>query len=160
MKISIRMISLKSHKLFFLFDNDHQPIIEVEDVPYRSLKDLLDTFPELGAKNNLGTLAQIANFLARGMEFQNIEDIEAYKEFYCQQIESEKASSLYEGSTFRDYGLFDLSVIHPPCLKNHQLIFYVKDEYLNIPYQATLNYPIQHDHPEIVYELLPYDCYR
>ena len=156
MKISIQMISLGSHELFFLFDHQHQPVIEVKGVQYDSLAHLLQTFPPLYDQKNLKTLAQITNFFAKGVEFQYIEDIEAFSLSYYQQVEEEQSSLLYEGSAIKDYGIFDLSAMHPPKVENQTLIFFVRHDYLHIPYRVTFYYP---SHPEktleISYELLP-----
>lgn len=156
MKISIQMISLGPHELFFLFDRHHQPAIEVKEVQYHSLGILLKTFPQLQQQDHFDKLAQIANFLAKGLEFQYIEEINSFKTSYYQQVELERSSLLYEGVTLKDYGIFDLSVMHPPCLKDHKFIFFVKHDYLGIPYQVSLLYPIGKDNPEMIYELLPF----
>ncbi|MFI0434941.1 MAG: hypothetical protein ACH350_04330 [Parachlamydiaceae bacterium] len=155
MKISIQMISLAPHELFFLFDHEDQPVIEANQVQYRSLGRLLQMFPQLNFSKHLDKLAQIANFLARGLEFQYIEDIESFRLFYYQQMEAEESALLYEGTHLKDYGIFDLSVIHPPRMKEGKLIFFVKHDYLNIPYQTILHYPIGYGGPNMVYELLP-----
>lgn len=155
MKISIQMISFGPHELFFLFDHQHQPVIEVKGILYHSLGHLLKTFPEFQHQDHLDKLAQIANFLAKGLEFQHIEDIDYFKASYSQQVELEQSSLLYEGSAIKDYGIFDLSVMHPPCLKDQTLVFFVKHDYLGIPYKVSLLYPIEKDHPEMFYELLP-----
>lgn len=155
MKISIQMISLGPHELFFLFDYQHQPIIEAKEVQYNSLGCLLHDFPQLNEQKNVDKLAEITNFLGRGLEFQFIEDIESFKLSYYQQIESEQSALLYEGSSIKDYGVFDLSVMHPPSLRGDKLVFFVKHDYLNIPYQATLIYPIGYGALNLIYELLP-----
>jgi hypothetical protein len=155
MKISIQMISLGPHELFFLFDYQHQPVLEVKGVQYHSLEAILKKFPELQQTKHLDKLAQIANFLAKGLEFQYIEDITLFKATYYQEVELEQSSLLYEGSALKDYGIFDLSVMHPPRLKDQRLVFFVKHDYLGIPYQVSLFYPIRKEHPEMLYELLP-----
>lgn len=155
MKISIQMLSIESTELFFLFDYQHQPVIEVNGIQYTSLRQLLDILPQLHHPQHLEKLAQIANFLAKGLEFQHIEDIELFKESYYQQIEAAQSSLLDDGPKLKDYGIFDLSAMHPPCLKKEQLVFFVKHDFLLIPYQATLFQPIENDLLHMAYEILP-----
>lgn len=156
MKISIQMLSLDTLEFFFLFDHRHEPIIEVEGMQYNSLTKLTEAFPRLFQEKHLEKLAQMANFLANGIEFQFIENIEEFKKNYLQHIETEQSSSLYEGFPFTESGSFDLSIMHTPTLKNRKLIFFVKHDYFGVPYQVTLRYPTKKDElPEILYELLP-----
>jgi hypothetical protein len=85
------MSSLGSSDFFFLFDAQYQPTIEVQGIPYTALGEILHFFPEFHQSQNLEKLAQIANFLANSLEFQYIENIEAFKEDYYQQIEAEQS---------------------------------------------------------------------
>lgn len=156
MKISLQMVSLDSHELFFLFDHEHRPVIEVKEILYDNLGSLLKAFPLLKRDKHLDKLAKIATFLAQGPEFQYIEDIESFKTSYYQQVEGEKHSLLEEKSSIKDFGVFDLSVMHPPLSRDHQLIFFVKHDYLGIPYRVTVHFPTGSDpDPNIHYELLP-----
>lgn len=155
MKISIQMISIGSTELFFLFDHHHHPIIEANGISYSSLKTLLQSHPQIRQNQYLEKLAQIANFLVKGIEFQYIENIELFKENYYQKIDSEQASFLDDGLALKDYGIFDLSSMHAPLLKDKSLIFFVKHDYLGVPYRVTLFFPIENDLPKMTYELLP-----
>ncbi len=116
------------------------------------LADLIKEVPELQNKANLIKLVKIANFLYKGTQYEIIEDPEAYIEEYNKIIENE--NSIYELSPYAliRYGIFDVSEIQLPKIKDNQLIFYVSSK---IPYIVKLNYPIG-AHPQITYELLPY----
>ncbi len=157
MKVFIQMMSIDSADLYFLFNQAHQPAVEIEGIiyTYTELKHLLQAIPALSNSLYLEKLAQIANFLAKGLEFQYIEDINRFKENYWQQIEEEQLDMTNECSCLRDYGIYDLSVMHPPYLKSNKLIFFVKHDYLSIPYQASLIYPIHENPCPMFYELLP-----
>ncbi len=155
MKISIQMLSLGSAELFFFYNQAHQPAIEINGISYSSLSHLLQDLPQLALIENIEKLAQVANFLAKGLEFQYIENIESFKENYWQQIEAEQSNLLHETTKLKDYGLFDLSLMHPPQLRDYKLIFFVKHDYLLIPYQASLFYPIDREPLHMSYELLP-----
>lgn len=149
------MLFVGSIEISFLFNHQHHPVIEVQGKQYSSLGPLLDKYPIFTHTQHLDKLAQMANFLAKGLEFQFIENIESFKEKYYQQIETEQSSLLYEGSLLKDYGIFDLSSMHPPHLKDRQLLFFVKQDYMGIPYRANLRYPLNDSNPMMAYELLP-----
>lgn len=156
MKISVQMLSLDSHELFFLLNSENQPVIEIHEIQYHNLGSLLKAYPQLQREKHLDKVAQIANFLARGLEFQYIDDIENFKTSYSQKIERIPSSLLDERPSIKDYGIFNLSMMHPPLAKDHQLIFFVKHDYLGIPYRVTLHYPAANDpNPRMDYELLP-----
>lgn len=155
MKISIQMLSVGSTELFFLFDQAHHPAIEMKGTQYTSLSHLLQALPQLANSQHIEKLAQIANFLAKGIEFQYIENLELFKENYYQQIEVEQLDLLNDGPKLKDYGTFDLSAMHSPLFKDQRLVFFVRHDYLSIPYQASLFYPIDQEPLRMSYELLP-----
>lgn len=154
MKISIQMLSIDSIEFFFLFNHRHHPVIEVQNIQYASLALLLHTYPFLSQSLHLEKLAQMANFLAKGLEFQYIENIESFREKYYQQIETEQSNLLDEGVTLKDFGIFDLSAMKPPYLENQNLLFFVRHDYSGIPYRASLLFPLE-NLPCLNYELLP-----
>jgi hypothetical protein len=155
MKISIQMLSVGSTELFFLFDKAHHPAIEMKGTHYTSLSHLLQNLPSLADPQHIEKLAQIANFLAKGIEFQYIENLDLFKENYYQQIEAEQLDVLNEGPKLKDYGAFDLSVMHSPRFMDQKLVFFVKHDYLSIPYRVSLFYPIDQEPLRMSYELLP-----
>lgn len=155
MKTSIQMLSLENLEFFFLFNHQHKPIVEIQGHQFSSLHKLIQKFPLINQPQHLDILAQIANFLAKGLEFQFIQNIDSFRENYYQQIETEQSSLLYEGFNLKDYGVFDLSTMHAPLLIDQKLSFFVKHDYLGIPYKVTLMNPVDCNSPNIIYELLP-----
>lgn len=153
MKISIRMLSLGPLELNFLFDRYHQPAIDIEGKIYTSLGGLCRHIPQFSEIEHLEKLAQVANFLVKGLEFHYIEDIELFKEDYAQQLEAGQLQMLNEEPRFNQ-GLYDLSEMHPPRIVNQHLIFFVKQEDPTIPYRVSLDYPVCTDEPVLSYEAL------
>jgi hypothetical protein len=153
MKISIRMLTLGSLELNFLFDRYHQPAIDVEGTIYTSLGSLCRHIPQFSEDQHLEKLAQVANFLVKGLEFDYIEDIELFKEDYAQQLEAEQLQMLNEEPHFNQ-GVYDLSEMHPPRVVNHRLVFFVKQEDPMIPYRVSLDYPVCTEMPIVLYEAL------
>lgn len=155
MKISIRMLQIENNELNFLFNADHQPIIEIENKHYSSLDPICKALPILLTPEYLNQYIQLANFFACGLEFEFIEDIPKFIKNYKETIENELLAPFDQQTKLSEYGEFDLSSIHAPQLINGRCIFFVKHDYLNIPYRASFTYPHQGGSPKINYELLP-----
>lgn len=155
MKIPQQILTLGSIELLFLFDQAHHPIIEFNGRGYSTLFHLLQDIPELGKSPHIETFAQIANFLAKGVEFHYIKNIEGFKKNYWQEIEKEKFSPFRKERQLKHFGTFDLSDMHPPILLDQRLTFFVKHDYLSIPYRASLFFPIREELFQMTYELLP-----
>lgn len=155
MKIAVKILPIGCDELIFLFDQSYQPIIEVKGVQYTSLKQFLSVFPQIIDNGLFIEFAKIVCFFSNGIEFQYIEDIESFKENYYGQIKAEQTSLSEEGIHLKDYGIFDLSTMHPPCFKDNYFAFFVRHDYLGIPYRGTLLYPIEIENPQVCYELLP-----
>ena len=154
MKISIRMLQIEKKELNFLFNTDHQPIIEIENKHYSSLDDLCKALPILLTAEYLDQYVQLANFFACGLEFEFIEDIPKFIKNYKETIENELLAPFDQQTKLSEYGEFDLSSIHSPKLLDGRCVFFVKHDYLNIPYRASFIYPHQESSPKIKYELL------
>lgn len=157
MKVSIQMISLEKNELLFLFNHKHQPVVEVNEIQYTSLSKLIDTYPILLSSKHLEKVSQVANFLARGLEFQYLDDLDSYSLSYYDEIKAEESPHSFGKIPLKKYGVFDLSVIHPPSLKEGTLLFFVKHDYLGIPYQVRVSdLNRHHEEPTVSYELLPF----
>lgn len=156
MKASIYMIPIEQLELNFFFDQDHKPAINVEGQTYNSLVALFQSFPILSNPRYREKVAQIVNFLLKGLEFHYIENIEKFKEEYQQQIEYEQLSLEDRLVRLSDYGIYDLSSMHAPAVINGQLIFFVKHDYTQLPYKVSVGFPITSDYPNARYELLPF----
>lgn len=155
MKASIQMLSVEGNEIYFLFNQVQQPAIEIKGIQYTTLYHILQVLPQLLSSENIEQLSKIVNFLAKGLEFQFIEDIEDYKTHYYDQLEAEHFDISQSIPQLKDYGVFDLSVMHPPHMVDHQLVFYVRHDYLTIPYRATFLFHKQLDNLQLKYELLP-----
>lgn len=157
METLIQILTVEMKQILLYFDKSHQPTIFIEGKSYSTLFPILQVMPELYKKNYFDQLAQIANFLAKGLEFKYIEDIETFKKNYSRTIQSEKLTpdEWHDQSQLKYYGLYDLSSLHAPSMINSELVFFVKHDYLSIPYQVTLHLPIKNEELQMAYELLP-----
>lgn len=155
MRASIHMIPIGSLEIKFFFDQDDRPVLEIENRNYTSLFRLFEDFPHLSNPVHKEKVSQLITFLLTGLEFQWIENIEKFREDYEERIESDLIS-LGDGlSKLSDYGVYDLSVMHPPTVSKGKFIFFVKDEN-QIPYKVSLPFPVKTEDPQASYELLPY----
>ncbi|WP_068468254.1 hypothetical protein [Candidatus Protochlamydia phocaeensis] len=155
MKTCIQVLHLDQATLYFFFDQDHLPAIQIEGVKYTSLYQLCRDFPHLLAPKQIEKMAKIANFLIKGLEFQYIENINAFKEDYFQRLEAGQTALLQNMPCLNDYGIYDVSIMHHPKIHNGKLIFFVKQDYTHLPYKASLDFPLKDENFSIHYELLP-----
>jgi hypothetical protein len=155
MQGSIHMIRLNNMEIHFYFNEDNKPTIEIKGKAYTSLSSLFRDFPFFSRLKNQEKIAQLINFLLKGLEFYYIENITEFQESYRKQIEIEQ---LYpeEAPLYLKYGIYDVSIMHPPLIKNRQLIFFVKQDYTQMPYQVTVPFPIVQETVMAYYELLPF----
>lgn len=156
MKVSIQRIALENIEMHFFFDQEHEPAIDIAGQKYTSLSPLFLAYPTLSRPKNLSKAAQIINFLATGLDFRLIENIEEFKEDYLQRIESEQMGLVLDGPMISQYGVFDVSAIHPPTIKENFLIFFVKADYTQLPYRVQVSFPPIQEELEVSYELLPH----
>lgn len=157
MKTSIQTLYVHKNEINFFFDKSNLPVIEINGQVYQSLPHLFIKFPLLFDCHCLERAAQIINFLAKGLEFQLIDNIEAYKDDYRERLESSQLELLSEMDEFtHDYIHFDLSSMHQPKLFDGCLVFFAKHDLTGFPYKVSLVFPINDENPDIDYELLPY----
>lgn len=152
-RVSLKTVLIGTQTLSLYFDASQTPTVGYKEKSFRTLYALIDAFPQLA--ENFSKSAELANFLMRGMDFQLIEDIEAFKLSYHEQL----ASNLNENDDkphLADYGHFDLSSLHPPRLNNGQLVFFVKGGHTHLPYQVSVSFPMPTSSQPSAYSLLPF----
>lgn len=148
MKASIQQLTLAEQEWLFFFDFEDKPCIEVDGITYTYdlLTDLFESFPTL-FQLELDKTAQVVNFLASGLEYQFIENSDQFKEEFLQRLEGDKRYN---------YGLFDVSKMHSPIIRNSHFIFFVMEERTQLPYRVSMDLPYIEGISSIRYELLPY----
>lgn len=156
MKVSIQRIALEGNEFHLFFDQDQEPVINVSGQIYTVPSDLFQTFPFLSSIRYLGKAAQMINFLSVGLEFRFIENVEKFKDHYLQCIESELGSVDSDRPMLSQYGIFDVSHLHPPQIQDGSLVFYVKNDQTQLPYRVEVPFPPIEEEFEVQYELLPY----
>jgi hypothetical protein len=156
MRASIHMIPIETLEFNFFFNQENKPTIEVKERIYTSPAPLFRDFPILSNPHYPEKIAQLINFLLKGLEFHYIENIEQFKEDYYQQIESEQITLNDQPAHLSDYGVYDLSDMHAPTIQNGTLTFFVKHDYTHLPYKVSVPFPILTDQIRASYELLPY----
>ncbi|CUI17232.1 conserved hypothetical protein [Candidatus Protochlamydia naegleriophila] len=156
MKASIQLLHIGETRICFFFNQNDLPAIDIEGTTYTSLLEVLLHFPQFAVPQQADKIAQLSNFLMRGLEFHFIENILKFQEDYAQRIDAGQFEVLQNIPCQNDYGTYDVSIMHPPRLNAHELIFFVWHDYTKIPYRASLSYPICDQNFIMKYELLPY----
>ena len=133
-----------------------QPTVACGDALVTTCQELLEAAPELKLDDRLPELCRALTHLWRGNKYRLIDKPDEYRDRYRQRLEAEDPHAAWQEGVvrLRDYGICDLSSIQLPRVDGNQLIFFVVDDYLGIPYRVTAASP---DHPadEVTYEPLP-----
>jgi hypothetical protein len=154
MKTAIQLILIEDVEFSLFFDLNSQPAIEVQNQIFQSNEALFQAFPFILHPKHVIKTVQIANFLIKSLDFQYIENIEAFQTDYHQRIESEQASFTQQLPRLSDYGIYEVSCMHLPQMRKNQIIFFVKNDYTHLPYKVTIT--IEAHNIEASYELLPH----
>jgi hypothetical protein len=104
----------------------------------------------------LKEFAEISNFLWKGSQFFYIESISSYQKYYSKQIELEKKcpSDIFP-YRLTDYKIFDVSVMHDPCLEDGYLKYFVYNSTTGIPYRVVCPFPYTSNSALVHYQILP-----
>jgi len=132
------------------------PIIVSEGQVHSNLLSLTKAFPDLVTEGYLKPFITAANFLFQGIKFHPIDSISKFQKEYVDRIEYEQDPSKQFLKRISDYGIFDVSQMHSPKVIGDKLIFFVREDYTDLPYRVTCDFPITTENPEVKYELLPY----
>lgn len=132
------------------------PYIIYEKKRFDHLHAIIKAIPDLANPKQLEPLACLVNFMAKGEEYQIIENTKQFQEEYLNQIEFERNSLDYIPDRLIDHGIFDVKVMHSPRIINDEFIFFVKNMQSGIPNRVNCPYPISNENPKILYQLLPY----
>lgn len=154
---SIQRIKVNDEiELVCQIEKDQQQTITYGKDKYKTLHSLLKKVPELTEPQHFAALAQLTNFLAKGFEYQYIENTKQFKEDYLNRIEFEKNSFDYIPNRLIDHGIFNVMVMHPPHIINNELVFFVKNAQNDLPFKVSCPFPITSETPNVLYQLLPY----
>ncbi len=133
--------------------SQERPFVKVGYEVVFTLPDLIKHLPELALPEHTLTLARLSNFLAKGLEFQVIEDAPKFQKMYQDKIKLEQ-TTYAQGARVSDYGVFDVSEIKSPNIHDEHLIYYVFNRVNHLPYKVICKVLTQHN--EMSYSLLPY----
>lgn len=137
-------VNINQDTFLLKFDQrTNAPTIEFKGKKYTSLEELLNECPTLANGKNLIQFCKIANFLFRGTEFDVIEDIPQFQKRYP-----------VISKVLPQYGVFDITAIKPPEIKNGQLVFYAEHSTMHVPYCVTSTYPFKGEDACYSYSLL------
>lgn len=128
-----QLVILKGNQFLCTGEQPEQRRIQVNGIPYPSLKRLLEDYPIL--LNQLQELAILVNFILVGDTYRVIKEISSYKREY--------------------HGEYNVNDMHPPKIVDRRFIYYVTNEVNDIPYRASCLYPLSDVLSDASYELLP-----
>jgi hypothetical protein len=132
------------------------PLVEFNDQFFNHVWLLVHHLSILSDPIYLKEFAEISNFLWKGLQFQFIDRITDYQKFYIDQVELEKKcpSDVFP-YRLTDYKIFNVSVMHEPCLKEDQLLYFVYNTTTGIPYRVVCPFPYTSTSTLVHYQILP-----
>ena len=151
----VKEISLGPSTLRLLMQ-DQTPVVEREGEFFNHIWLLTQHFPLLSDPAYIRQFAEISNFLWKGLQFQFIDQIENYQSFYIEQVELEKKcpTDVFQ-YRLTDYKIFDVSVMHDPCLEEGQLLYFVYQTSTGLPYRVVSPFPYTAASTLVHYQILP-----
>lgn len=136
---------------------DHgKPLVKFEGKTYKTLHGLFEGVPELQKLENIKNLAQAANCLYGGDEYQFIDDTVKFQEDYLNRVEFEQNTLDFLPSRIIEHGIFDVREMRPPRIVSSELVFYVQQKKTDMPYRVSIPYPVPSGKFPVHYELLPF----
>ena len=134
-------MALTLPKISMSMDTQNVPVVVIDDVLVTSAKELLASAPALQELEYVRVYANILNHLAHGYEYELIIDPAAFQMQYTKEYEAEDENeqSVPGLIHLHNYGVPSFKEIKSPFYEGDILIFYVRHNYLGVPYKATLN---------------------
>lgn len=122
------------------FSASGAPIVIVEQAEVGDVAGLLAAAPALMEPKWVLALAQMANHLAQGEDYELILDPAAFKAAYMASYEAEDPEEQVAPGAVRlhNFGIPDFAAIHPPKMEGTTLVYFAENIFMGIPYRATM----------------------
>lgn len=153
--VLFREITIGPYTLHLLMQ-DQIPLVKFEDQCFNHLWLLVQHIPLLSDLTYLKEFAVISNFLWKGLQFDFIDYIANYQKYYDEQVELErKCPSDIFPYRLTDYKIFDISVMHDPCVEEGNLLYFVYHVSTGLPYRVVCPFPYTSTSTLVHYQILP-----
>ncbi len=148
-------MSLGPYTVRLLLQNQ-SPLVEFNDQIFNHVWLLSQQISLLSDPVYIQEFAEISNFLWKGTQFQFIDSIPHYQQFYTEQVELErKYSSDVFPYRLTDYKIFDVTVMHDPQIEGGLLRYFVYNTATGLPYRVVCPYPYISTSTLVHYQILP-----
>ncbi|MCX7560260.1 hypothetical protein OS190_11830 [Sulfitobacter sp. F26204] len=116
------------------------PVVIVGDAQVTNAKELIEAAPALQKPEWIRVYANILNHMAHGYKYELIIDPDEFQAQYMKAYEAENPEEKAVAGLVRlhNYGIPEFSEIAAPTYEGETLTFFVRENYLGIPYKATL----------------------
>jgi len=116
------------------------PVVIIGESQVSNAKDLLAAAPALQEPEWIRVYANVLNHMAHGYKYELIIDPDEFEAQYMKEYEAEDPDEPPVPGLIRlhNYGIPEFSEIAPPFYEGDTLTFYVRENFLGIPYKATL----------------------
>lgn len=122
------------------FGANGAPVVIVEQAEVGDVAGLLAAAPALMEPKWVFALAQMANHLAQGEDYELIIDPAEFKAAYMAAYDAEDPDEQVAPGAVRlhNFGIPDFAAIHPPKMDGNTLVFFAENIFMGIPYRATM----------------------
>lgn len=116
------------------------PIVIVGEAQVTNARELLDAAPALKDPEWIRVYANVLNHMAHGYKYELIIDPDEFQAQYMKEYEAEDPEAQAVPGLIRlhNYGIPEFDEIASPAYEGETLTFYVRENFLGIPYKATL----------------------
>ncbi len=129
-------------------------VVDYNGIHYKQLSALVSACPEVRQQEHRNEFARVANFLFKGLTYEVIDDIAAFKKEYRERVAKEANGLDTRGPRISDYGLFDVSGMHGPQIRDDKMVFYVRHSKTELPYEVSV--ALSPNRKKASYHLLPF----
>ena len=116
------------------------PVVIVAETVVSSPTQLLRTAPALADPRWAFAYAQMVNHVVQGDDFELIIKPDEFREKYMERYNAEDPDEEVGPGTIRlhNFGIPDFAAIHQPMKNGDELIFFVENMFMGIPYRVTM----------------------
>ncbi|MEP1200296.1 MULTISPECIES: hypothetical protein [unclassified Tateyamaria] len=116
------------------------PYVTIDDAQVTTPTDLIAAAPFLDGEDHLYTHAFLLNHMAEGYSHALIDDVAAFQAEYMERYNAEDPDEERGPGTVRlhNFGIPDFASMHQPMKIGDELVFFVENKFLGVPYKVTM----------------------
>ena len=116
------------------------PYVTIDDTQVDTPSDLIAAAPFLDGEDHVHTHAFLLNHMTEGYSHALIDDVAAFQKQYMERYNAEDPEEERGPGTVRlhNFGIPDFASMHQPMKIGDELVFFVENKFLGVPYKVTM----------------------